>query len=386
MSSPTLKKILLATDIFPPEIGGPASFIPDLAQELRAANYDVSVVCPSTTATHSSDAERSYPVHRIPPIRTRLHQHWIFANVLFRVAQHDLIFCNTLENYVRPACRLLDRSYVLKIVGDSAWEIARNTGQTDLSIDDFQKAVLPDLITYHVRKRNLAVQQARVVITPSEYLRKMVISWGCNPNHVVTVLNGIRLTEFESKEPRHRSSKELHLVFVGRLVSWKGLDHVLAALEGLTDVDLTIIGNGPEKENLMAQAKSLSVHAIFKGLMNREETLEYIYQANMLILPSNYEGLSHTLLEACASGVVCITSDRGGNPEVITNGVNGLIVPYGDIHGLREAIIRLRDDEDERFRLCVAAKQRSKAFDFQNTLEQTMKILLPASSQPIKWR
>jgi glycosyltransferase involved in cell wall biosynthesis len=90
---------------------------------------------------------------------------------------------------------------------------------------------------------------------------------------------------------------------------------------------------------------------------------------------SLYEGLSHTLLEASAIGIPCVASDCGGNPEIIQSGVNGILIPYGDVMKLREALQHLQNDEDSRFRLACAAKENSRRFDFEDTVRQTIKAI-----------
>jgi glycosyltransferase involved in cell wall biosynthesis len=101
-------------------------------------------------------------------------------------------------------------------------------------------------------------------------------------------------------------------------------------------------------------------------------------ESDVLVLDSQYEGLSHTLLEAGAMGLPCIASDRGGNPEVIQNGSNGLLVPYGDVAALQAALANLEADEPLRYRLACQAKAHSGRFDFEKTVAGTAEILLRA--------
>jgi glycosyltransferase involved in cell wall biosynthesis len=103
--------------------------------------------------------------------------------------------------------------------------------------------------------------------------------------------------------------------------------------------------------------------------------LRRLAEAHVLALPSEYEGLSHTLLEACAAAVPCVASDRGGNPEVIEHERNGLLVPYGDPAALRHALQRLQADEEFRYALAVGAQARSRQFDFRATVANTVRLL-----------
>jgi glycosyltransferase involved in cell wall biosynthesis len=113
----------------------------------------------------------------------------------------------------------------------------------------------------------------------------------------------------------------------------------------------------------------------FHGLRARADVLRHLAQADVLVLPSEYEGLSHALLEAAAAGLACVASDRGGNPEIIEHGRSGLLWPYGHVDALRETLARLARDEDLRLTLARGAKARSAAFDFRETVARTIEQL-----------
>lgn len=372
--------VLLITDIFPPDIGGPATFIDQLAQHLVQNGHIVTVVCTSEKAHDPSDQRRPFRVRRIVRRPPSLAQSLaVRAALAQEVIRHRKVLCNGLEYPTFQVCSLLRRKYVLKIVGDPAWETARNTGLTNLSIEEFQTTVPGGRVWEKlVRKRTLCAQGAYKVITPSHYLRQMVVGWGVAPERVVTVPNGVPLNEFASYQPRRREEAILQVVFVGRLANWKGVDTLLQAVVPLHNVRVTIVGSGPEMASLRALAHHLNLEHVvaFVGQQSRSATLAYMMQAHALVLVSSYEGLSHTLLEACALGVPCIASDCGGNPEIIRDGENGLLVPYGDVQQLRAALARLQADEELRYRLACQAKETSRRFDFKVTVSETVRILL----------
>ena len=373
--------ILLITDIFPPDIGGPATFIDQLGHRLARDGQTVTVACTSEQAHEPTDHERPFRVRRILRRHPSLRQSLLVRAALAQeIARHQWVFTNGLEYPTFQMCSLLRRKYVLKVVGDSAWETARNTGLTQLSIDEFQATPAQGQPWENLaRKRTLFAQHARKVITPSDYLRWMVVGWGVAPERVVTVHNGIRLYEFAPYQPRRREGRALNIVFVGRLASWKGVDTLLNAIVGLPDVRVTVVGEGPEMPSLRALARNLELEqaVTFVGQQARRAVQAYVADAHVLVLVSSYEGLSHTLLEACAMGVPCIASDRGGNPEVIQHGVNGLLVPYNDVPRLRAALAQLQADEEFRYRLACMAKETSYRFDFETTVRETSRIVLP---------
>lgn len=374
-----MKSALLVTDIFPPDIGGPATFIPALATELTASGYAVTVICRADYPEAHSPAEWPFRVLRLPrrggpPGRAKL----TYA-LLRGVLRHEIIFSNGLERQTEWVCRAVRRPYALKVVGDLAWERARNEGLTQLSIDGFQITPLAHApVRTWIARRTSFARHARLVITPSDYLRRMVIGWGVEARRAFTVRNGVRLEAFERFAPRRRAEGAFEIIFIGRLVNWKGVEQLLRAVAPLIGVQLSILGEGPEASSLQALSDSLGLSQMvrFCGALTAPEVLERLAHAHVLALPSEYEGLSHTLLEACAAGVPCIASECGGNPEVIEHERSGLLVPYGDVLRLREALQRLQTAEDLRFALAQGAKARSRQFDFRTTVAETIRLLV----------
>ena len=197
---------------------------------------------------------------------------------------------------------------------------------------------------------------------------------------MTTIHNGIQLADYAGLEPRRRTEPTLRAVYAGRLASWKGVDTLLRALAGLPNVRTTIAGDGPEEAALkrLADELRLGPAAEFAGRQARVPLRQLMQQSDVLVLDSEYEGLSHTLLEAGAMGLPCIASDRGGNPEVIQNDSNGLLVPYGDVAALRAALALLQADETLRYRLACQSKRLGARFDFDKTVAGTMELLLRA--------
>ncbi|MEP7356322.1 MAG: glycosyltransferase family 4 protein [Anaerolineales bacterium] len=376
----TPARVLLITDIFPPDIGGPATFIEQLARRLAQAGHQVSVVCTSAQANEPGDAGQPYRVRRLlrrpPSLAQRLG---VRAALAAEVLRHSHVFTNGLEYPTYQVCGLLRRAYVLKVVGDSAWESARNDGLTTLSIDDFQQQPPQNNAVQNlIRKRVRFALGARQIITPSHYLRRLVLGWGVPPERVRTIYNGVPLADYAAAKPRPRTAPGLQAVYAGRLASWKGVDTLLRALAGLSQVRALILGDGPEEVALKRLAAELGLGpaVVFAGRQPQAHMRQQLQQADVLVLDSEYEGLSHTLLEAGALGLPCIASYRGGNPEVIQPGSNGLLVPYGDVGALRAALAQLQTDEPLRYRLACQAKTLSERFDFEKTLAGTVEVLL----------
>ena len=334
----------------------------ELARHLaHQQRFAVTVVCSHT----DSAAEDVYPfrVIRLSPTTSAARRLRNAALVAGALASHRRVLVNGLESLVQPIARAIRRQYVLKVVGDGVWQGARNTGRTTQDIDEFQTTVTRDrAFASALRKRARVLAQASVVVTPSCYLRDMVSGWGVDPGLIKVIPNGV--TKPDHLLPAERAPGEgLRLLFVGRLTNWKGVDTVLLALPGLDGVDVTIAGDGPERPALETLARQLGVErrVRFAGRLTATDVGQEMRTAHALVLTSLYEGLSHTLLEAQAHGLPCIASDRGGNREALAADAGFLIEPL-DPTALRDAIVKLRDDEELRRRMSRCALDSAERF------------------------
>lgn len=373
-----MKKILLVTDIFPPQIGGPATFIDRMARVLAAKGYRVTVVCSSDQAGEPSDRERPFKVRRVALTPALAYKVKMRLALFLEMLRHQQIFVNGLETYVRQISRILGRSYILKVVGDPVWETARNQGATLLNIDDFQHSVPEQNQWRHlVNRRNLYLQTARLIVTPSNYLKTMVINWGIPAGKVVTVSNGIGDEYLGASTPAPREGSPFSALFVGRLTNWKGVETILLASRELPDMQVQILGDGPEYPLLADLARQLGLEARvrFQGRVSPVAVRDEMARTHVLVLDSLYEGLSHTLLEAMARGVPCIAANCGGNPELVASGVNGLVIPPQDVASLVKALQMLRDDEPLRYRLAAAAQQSSRRFPLSVSIDNIVNLL-----------
>jgi glycosyltransferase involved in cell wall biosynthesis len=372
-----MSKVLLVTNIFPPEIGGPATFIDRLAHSLAGRDHRVTVVCSSQGAKHASDRERPFVVRRVNVASRERYEVLVRMRLAMEMARHRLIFVNGLERYVAEVNRVTRRPYVLKIVGDTVWETARNRGMTNLSIDEFQvDRPAQAKFAADIQTRNAWVAAARQIVVPSEYLRRLVQGWGVSRERIAVVQNGTIATEVAV--PSERRRERFRALFVGRLTNWKGVETLLLAARDVPELELEIVGDGPEWPHLVELSAQLGLgeRAIFRGRLSAPDVRHAMSQAHALVLTSLYEGLSHTLLEAFAAGLPCIVSDRGGNEEVVSDGRNGVIVPAQNVGSLARALRSLADDEPWRRRLAAAALDTARVFDLTNTVSRTEHLLL----------
>ncbi len=182
---------------------------------------------------------------------------------------------------------------------------------------------------------------------------------GIRPDRVTVVHNGIDVARVRgSAPPVHPRSG---IVSVGSLEARKGHEHLVRAfamLDRASAPDLTIVGTGPLRTQLEALVEELGVakRAHLAGYdPNPYPTLA---KASLYVQPSMEEGFGIAVLEAMALGTPVVATTAGGLPEIITDGVDGLLVPSGDAAALRDAMARLLEDSPLRGRIAVAAAAR----------------------------
>ena len=175
--------------------------------------------------------------------------------------------------------------------------------------------------------------------------------------------NGIDLSSFEQESDR-RFDKQV--IYAGRLSKEKGTETLLKICNNLDDdVDLLIVGEGPEQEKFMnIDSKKKNIH--YLGFQNHEKTISLINGSDILIQPSLSEGISTTLLEAMACKTCIITSNVGGNLELIENEENGILVESTNHKLFNKSINQLIQDELLRKKLSESAFNKIKQYDWKN--------------------
>ena len=172
-------------------------------------------------------------------------------------------------------------------------------------------------------------------------------------------------------------------ITVARLVPQKGLDVLIEALPRLSGAaaawPVTLVGDGPERDRLQAQAKDLGVSDQLRCLGFRSDPERFLAEAAVFVLPSRFEGMPNALLEAMAAGLAVIVTDASPGPlEVVEPGVSGLVVPSDDPVALAAAMESLASDPDRCRRMGDAARARIASLDWPQ-LEPLWRSILALS-------
>jgi glycosyltransferase involved in cell wall biosynthesis len=219
---------------------------------------------------------------------------------------------------------------------------------------------------YEVRKYYLAekVAAARFVCCIGSFARSqlMLISPSSQWHKLKVVPLGVDPDKFA---PRARlTNGPFEILCIGRLVPAKGQHILVSALKRLIqenrDVRLRLLGDGPERPSLERRIKDegLAGHVILEGAVNQDRIPQFLTNADAFALASFAEGVPVALMEAMAAEIPCVSTRITGIPELIRDGIDGLLVPPSDDEALADALRRLVDQPELRHRLGRAGRLR----------------------------
>lgn len=159
--------------------------------------------------------------------------------------------------------------------------------------------------------------------------------------------------------PHRGGGKQVHILFLGRVGDRKGvpqLGEALLRMRGRPDWRATIAGDGyVEMARARAAELGMTDRVALPGWVGADAVADLIASADILVLPSFHENLPISIIEAMAAGLAIVATPVGAVQDIITDDVNGLLVPPGDVDGLTKALTRLVDDKALRERLGAAA-------------------------------
>jgi glycosyltransferase involved in cell wall biosynthesis len=206
------------------------------------------------------------------------------------------------------------------------------------------------------------------------------------PGKIVTVLNGIDTARFENacapaalRDELDPTGEAILIGSTGRLSTQKGFSYLISAmplvLETYPNARLVIAGKGPLDEELDALIEELALSEQCRMLGFRDDVPELLSCLDIFVLPSLWEGLSISLLEAMAAGKPIVATDIRGTREVLEDGVDGLVVPSGDPAALAVGMISLIRDRERALVLGECARHKVKtAFSEEAMVRHTLDL------------
>jgi glycosyltransferase involved in cell wall biosynthesis len=354
--------ILLLNYEYPPLGGGAGNATANMAREMAALGHTVQVITAAYGDLPRRETVDGFAIWRIPAVR-RFADHCSPLEMLSFMISAGVALPIMARRFRPAACVAFfgipcgPAAWMLGKLCDVPYIVSLRGGD----VPGFQPY---DLARYHKLTGPLIRflwRGAAAVVANSQGLAELARkSAGDTPIRMIA--NGVDTQRFQPAVDTLHDGP-VRLLFVGRVVRQKGLDVLLDALSRLPDTasfELTIIGDGPLRAELAAQAARLGLdqRTHFVGWVGREDMPGALGRADVFVFPSRDEGMPNAVLEAMAAGLPVAATRISGNEELVADGETGFLVPPDDPAGLAAVLTRLVGDRSLCRRLGAAGRDK----------------------------
>ena len=363
-------KILMLTWEYPPRVvGGIARVVNDLSKRLIKDGHDVTVVTYKEGNAPYYELDKGVKVYRVDNFMINANNFidWIMqlnfnlvakaSEIIQKEGKFDIIHAH--DWLVAYAAKTLKQSYGIPVVSTiHATEAGRNGG-----IREPQQKYINDtewMLTY----------ESTEVIVNSNFMKgELQRLFGLPFEKINVIPNGVNLLSYSGIERdydfrrRYAMDNEKMILFMGRLVHEKGVQHLIAAmpkiLNGYHDAKLVIAGKGGMMDELKAQANALGLgeKVYFAGYINGKDVGKLYKAADISVFPSTYEPFGIVALEAMLAETPVVVSDIGGLNEIVQHRENGMKSYAGNPNSIADSILELLYNPQ----LCANIVKKAKA-------------------------
>ena len=354
-------RVLVTVGIFPPDIGGPATFVPKIAKYFQdELNYEIEIL--TLSDNKNSNINDDFSVKRIDRNLPIIYRWLKTIFTIYKLGKNkDLIFVNGLGTEATIANIFLKKKIIRKIVGDPVWERAYSKAKISESFDEFQVKNYGFSISLQKKVRSFSIKKSDIVVTPSQHLKNFILNLGFK-NKIEIINNGVLIPE---ENTNIFTNDQINITIVSRLVSHKNIEKIIKAISDLNSplINLNIIGDGPELNQLqkISLESNNKDNIIFHGKLNRDEINHIFLNSDIYIQASNYEGLPHSLLEAMSYGIPVLCTPVGECKEILGNEDRGYILDLPvSKNNIKSKISQVIGEKD------IANKKGERGKDFIN--------------------
>ena len=354
-------RVLVTVGIFPPDIGGPATFVPKIAKYFQdELNYEIEIL--TLSDNKNSNINDDFSVKRIDRNLPIIYRWLKTIFTIYKLGKNkDLIFVNGLGTETTIANIFLKKKIIRKIVGDPVWERAYSKAKVSESFDEFQVKNYGFSISLQKKVRSFSIKKSDIVVTPSQHLKNFILNLGFK-NKIEIINNGVFIPE---ENTNIFSNDQINITIVSRLVSHKNIEKIIKAISDLNSplINLNIIGDGPELNQLqkISLESNNKDNIIFHGKLNRDDINHIFLKSDIYIQASNYEGLPHSLLEAMSYGIPVLCTPVGECKEILGNEDRGYILDLPvSKNNIKSKIIEIIGEKN------IANKKGERGKDFIN--------------------
>ncbi|AKI98020.1 glycosyltransferase family 4 protein [Kosmotoga pacifica] len=375
-------RIAMFTDTYEPQVNGVVTMVRLLKEQLVAAGHDVFIFTVSHPKAKLEEGVFRYRSYQFPWEK----QHRVASPMVFREAEEKVL---ELKVDLIHTHTMIVMGYIGNIIAGRRGIPSINTYHTLMEdyvhyipfFNNFLKELVIDQTKRFCNKHN-------AVIVPSEKVKKLLKNYGVS-TEIEVIPNGIELNHFgkrcseqekQSFRTRWGIPKDAAvMVFVGRLGKEKGVEFLIdnfAKIEKkYPNTYLMIVGDGPEKKNLISQAKTLKLQkkVIFTGYLKWPEEVSLAYQAgDFFVIASHTETFGVVLVEAMANGIPVVAYHDEAFDNIVVDGLNGYLVEQKE--ELYKGMDLLLSSRELRKKLGDTAREMAKKFSIENHVNRVLQL------------
>ncbi len=351
-----------------PTYGGSGAVATELGLALARRGHEVHFITYDSPFRLRGYAERVY-FHQV---ETRMGRYPLFDHYPYTLAlaskQHEVVLRERLEVlHVHYAIPHATTAYLAREMLNGEWplRVITTLHGTDITLVGQESSF------YGITK--FSIEQSDAVSAVSTYLREETYrAFGCGTCDIRVIPNFVNLQEYRPGEPgcRDRLAPTGHKLITHvsnfrEVKRVKDVVRVFARIQRAMPATLIMIGDGPERMDAENEARELGVDSDVRFLGRLDPVASLLQGSDLFVLPSQTESFGLAALEAMACGSPVVASRAGGLPEVIDDGVNGILEPVGSVEAMgRRAVEVLRDAErHEAMRQAALAKAEQFSAD-----------------------
>lgn len=343
--------------------GGGERYALDLCRHLRADGHSVAVLCRRVPEVARRFADAGMPVGFLPmrgaidPLSPIL-----LARVLRRMADPVVVHVHNFKDAALAvrARRLLSEPSKVRIVCTRHLVKAAKRGRSSSAL----------------------YRRLDAIVFVSELARREFLSSApaVEPSRLHVIHNSVEAPAAPSEASASTAGGPLRLIFTGRLVAEKGIEQLLRAMAALSDLDLqlTVCGSGDSRyeAGLRNLASLLGIDSRVEWAGQVDDIFSHLRRADIGVAPSVWrEPFGLTIIEAMSQGLPVVSTSNGAQSEILSDGVEGLLVGPGDVDALAAAIRRLATDSDMRMRMGARARDTfNKRFAYGRFYDRMLAI------------
>lgn len=370
-------KILVATPVNSPEIGGPATYTQFLKESLPEASKDKIRII-----TLSWGEVSKWP--------------WLFSHLIYffkavnRGRFCDVIYSLDTVNTGWPAWLasvFLKKPFVLKVFGDQAWEQAVRKYDHQTELESFSQ-ISPEYsfqTNWLLKIQTSVATRAKNIIVPCRYLKEMVATWGIDPEKIIVLPE--TFDELKGIGDKITLRKKMGvqgqiIVAVGDLDKLKNFEALIDMMPAIIakhpDAKMLIIGEGPQRTALEDKINEMGLEesVMLTGQVEKKLLFTYLKIADVFVSSSLFEGFSYSILEAASLGVPIVATQVGGNRELIEDGVTGSLISLGDQAGFIAAVEKILTDSALAETFSAKAINKVAVFNKEKLIKQFISFIV----------